>query len=117
MIEENDELEMYRQQIENEFFESVRQGENLSMYLYVPYLFITDRVRDRLDVFLIEEAFENLFVKRKPWIIYEDDRVVTTLADDEEYKRSFFQKMLEHYAAKEDFTKCAMIKNEYNEYL
>jgi hypothetical protein len=56
-------------------------------------------------------------VKRKPWIIYEDDRVVTTLADDEEYKRSFFQKMLEHYAAKEDFTKCAMIKNEYNEYL
>lgn len=113
----NEEIELYKQQIEEEFFQAVESGENLYVYLYVPHMLLSERVKTKLDEFLIEEAYKNLFVLKNKDTVYDDGFRVTTLKDDPDFKRDFFSRMIEFYTAKEDYTKCSEIKTAYGEYL
>jgi hypothetical protein len=110
------ELEMYRQQVEEEFFAAAERGESLLLYLYTPSLFLTERMKDRLDELLLEEAYHNLFVvQTENWTIYDDGYVVTVISDDN-YRKELFEKMIEHFTSKEEYEKCAIAQKELNNF-
>lgn len=111
---DDNELELYRQQVEDEFFEAAAQGKNLTMYLYVPHFFLTEKVKARLEELLLEEAYYNIFVmETENWTVYDDGYVVTTLTD-EEYRKVLFDKMITYFTEREEYEKCAIVQKEMN---
>lgn len=111
---DDNELELYRQQIEEEFFEALEKGENLQLFLYVPSLFLSEKVKERLDEILLEEAYKNLFVLQdENWTIYDDGYVITVITDDAR-KKELFTNMIAHFSKKEEYEKCAIVQKELN---
>lgn len=108
----NEELELYRQQIEEEFFEASRRGESLMPYLYLPHLFLTEKVKAELDRVLIEEAYKNLFVNQaENWTIYDDGYMVSIMSDPK-LQKELLEKMIAHFVEKEEYEKCSIVRKE-----
>ena len=53
-------FEMYRKQVEIEFFKTLESGKSIASYLYLPHFFISDKVKEQLDIFLLKEAYNNM---------------------------------------------------------
>lgn len=103
----------YKDQIEKEFFESLSKGENLSVYLYLPHFLISDNVKEQLDIFLLKEAYKNLFENENTEMdaVYADSQLVIVIKD-QQYKREMLSQMLEYFIKKEEYEKCSKIKSE-----
>ena len=109
---EESSIAMYKKQIEKEFFRAIENGENFSVYLYLPHIFISDRVKEYLDVYLLEEAYKNMFVTREEIDVIYDDSNISVVISDPEFKEKMLEQMLEHFVKIEEYEKCAKIKNE-----
>ena len=89
--QEDDTFAAYKQQIEKEFLTSMENGEDLTIYLYLPHVFITPKIKEHLDIFLIKEAYKNLF---------ETDNEIPIVYKDP------------YYTELEEYEKCINIKRE-----
>ena len=49
--------EMIKEELEKEFLSLVAKGEDIRSFLYYPQYMLTKKIRDHLDVFLMEEAW------------------------------------------------------------
>lgn len=105
----------YIELIEKDFFRDLKAGRSLNSYLYVPIEFISDNVKAQLDIFLLNEAYVNLFDKNLGIeVLYEDDRL-TIVARDNNYKREILNRMMEYYSSIEEYEKCAKIQKRLTE--
>lgn len=114
----NDVVKELQSKFEVEFFSLVEKNEDISCYLYFPYEFLSEKVRDYLDVFLIEEAYSRLEagkLSKENFEVYRDSIMVIKL-DDEEKQIETLERLLEHYMEKEEYIKCALIKKLLNNY-
>jgi hypothetical protein len=105
-------VEMYKKQIEEEFFRAIEKGEDFSVYLYLPHIFISDRVKEHLDTYLLEEAYRNMFVAQEEIDVIYDDSNISVVISDPEFKEKMLEQMLEHFVKIEEYEKCAKIKKE-----
>jgi hypothetical protein len=102
----------YKKLVEKEFLASLQRGEDISKYLYVPVSLLSQTVKDHLDIFLLEKAYENLFVrKHDTWTVYSDTYMNVFFSDDKA-KIEILQRMLEHFQEREEYEKCSLIKKE-----
>ena len=72
-------------------------------------------MKAQLDIFLLNEAYVNLFDKNLGIeVLYEDDRL-TIVARDNNYKREILNRMMEYYSSIEEYEKCAKIQKRLTE--
>jgi hypothetical protein len=104
--------EKMKKQLEEDFLRLVESGEDFRFYLYFSPDMLTSRVRDYLDDFLLEEAYQNIASgKASPqdFIVY-DDHVMTVRLKEWEKKVEVINKMLSHFESKEEYEKCKVIQ-------
>ena len=110
--QEDDTFAAYKQQIEKEFLTSMENGEDLTIYLYLPHVFITPKIKEHLDIFLIKEAYKNLFETDNEIPIVYKDPYYTAVLKDNIFKEKMLKRMLEYYTELEEYEKCINIKRE-----
>ena len=109
---ETDGYEMYRNQVEKEFFAALDRGDNLSTYLYLPHFFISENVKKHLDIFLLEEAYKHMFEEKTSVETIYEDAYLTIVIKDEKFKEEMLEQMLEYFTSVEEYERCAKIKTE-----
>jgi hypothetical protein len=106
---EDNELKQRQEKIEQQFFEALENDQDVSIFLYVPFQFLTERVRNELDKYLMEQAYVNMFIKDSTDVYH--DGFVQIGVEDEEYRMKLLEKMLPYFATKEEYEKCANIRD------
>lgn len=109
---ENDELKRQMEQIEKEFFEALEKNNDISLYLYLPPNFLSQRVRDELDKYLMEQAYVNMFIMKNAENFVYRDGFVDIGVEDSTKKLEMLENMLSYFAEKEEYEKCATIRDE-----
>lgn len=109
---EIDGYKIYRDQVEKEFFASLERGENISTFLYLPHFFISKNVKEQLDIFLLEEAYKNMFREKDLVETIYSDPYLSVVISDEKFKKEMLEQMLEHFTSSEEYEKCIKIKSE-----
>jgi hypothetical protein len=108
----DDPMSEYQLQVEKEFFRALEKGENISIYLYFPHMLISEKVKEHLDIYLLNEAYKNMFeVQEEIDAIYQDSQL-SIIIKDEDFKEQMLNQMLDFFVQKEEYEKCARIKNE-----
>jgi len=101
-----------QQTVETNFFRALKEGEPLSVFLYVPHFTLSQKVKDYLDIFLLEQAYINLFEnEQKEEVVFQDD-YISIVIKDAEFKRDLLTRMINYYVEKEEYEKCAKIQKE-----
>lgn len=108
---DDDGFEIYKKQVEKEFFLGLEKGQDIAQYLYLPHYFLSDRVKEHLDVFLLKEAYRNMFENEIPDTVYSDS-FLNIVITDPEFKKKMLNQMIDYFASQEEFEKCARIKSE-----
>lgn len=108
---EDDQFEIYKRQIEKEFFQALETGNNISHYLYLPQQFLSEKVKEHLDIFLLKEAYRNMFENEIPDTVYSDS-MINIVIKDQDYKKQILNQMIDYFVMQEEFEKCAKIKSE-----
>ena len=111
---EDDEIREQMEQIEAKFFESLEKDEDISIYLYLPFQFLTPKVKKVLDKYLMEQAYVNMFIRKDSSDVYHDGRVQIEVTNPE-HRLKMLEKMIVYFAEKEEYEKCARIKEEINQ--
>ena len=110
--QQDDTFDIYKKQIEKEFFMSLKKGEDLTIYLYLPHIFVTPKIKEHLDIFLIKEAYKNLFESDNEIPIVYKDPYYTAVLKDNDFKKKTLIRMLDYYTDLEEYEKCVNIKRE-----
>ena len=109
-----DERKVYSELIEKEFFEKVKRGESLYVYLYLPLYLVTPKMADHLDKYLIENAYDNMFGASGVGmmdVVY-SDKFLTLTVENPTVKLSILKKMLDWFTEIQEFEKCAVVLKE-----
>jgi hypothetical protein len=107
---EDEQLKMQMKHIEEEFFSTLKSGKDISIFLYLPFELLSQKVKDELDKYLIEQAYVNIFIKKSSSDVYHDGFVQIGV-DDENYRLTILQKMLPYFTEKEEYEKCVNIRD------
>jgi hypothetical protein len=111
-MNENDKM---KKQLEEDFLRLVNSGEDFRFYLYFSPEMLTPIVRERLDEFLMEEAYNNIVngvATPQNFVVY-DDPVMTVKLKEWEKKTEIVEKMLSHFENREEYEKCKVIRDFY----
>ena len=111
-FENDDELERFRQEIENSFKNLLNNGEDVSGFLYFPYELLSDNIKRKLDIFLAVEAYKQLEsgnISTEKFIVYEDE--LSNIEIEEKDKQlKILENMITYFTSTEEYEKCARIK-------
>jgi hypothetical protein len=108
--ESNSEIRQQQEHIEKEFFAAIEDNQDVSIYLYLPFQLLSKRVRDELDKYLMEQAYVNMFIRKDTKDVYHDGFVQIGVEDDA-YRIELLEKMLPYFTTKEEYEKCANIRD------
>lgn len=108
----NEDFEVLKENIEQDFIETVSSGGDIRSFLYFPYEFLSTLVKTHLDIFLMEEAFSKIETMKwdKDFIVY-SDAIITVKLDTNDKKVSLLKRLLSYYETKEHYEKCSIINN------
>jgi hypothetical protein len=109
---EGQELDLFREKLEDEFNMLLEKGENVSSFLYFPYNFLTKRIKDYLDEFLMLEAFkeiENGNLTPENFMVYQDS-LITVKLEKPEQQIEMMDRLLQYFATHEEYEKCAKVQ-------
>lgn len=113
----SEEIEIFKKETEARFFRMLNDGEDIRVFLFLPYDFISENVKKHLDEFLLKEAYskieENVEEFEKNFTVYEDSLISISIEDQAE-KIEILEKMIEYFVEKESYEKCAKIQNIVN---
>lgn len=110
------ELNLLREKIEEEFNSMMENGESLRSFLYVPYNFLTPKIMRYLDEYLMEEAYKSLeegTLTIENFLVYRD-QLITVRLDTDEKRITLLEKMIEHFKKNEEYEKCSKALNLLN---
>ena len=104
----NEELELFKIKIEEEFKELVSRNEDIRSFLYYPPEYLTDNVKSYLDTYLIEEAYKMIDVEMdlNNFIAYKDS-IITVKMESTTQKIELLERIIAFYEKREEFEKCA----------
>lgn len=108
--DESNGFEMYRKQVESEFFKTLESGKSIVNYLYLPHFFISDRVKEQLDIFLLKEAYKNMFEPFGNENTVYQDAYITIVITDNKFKIDTLKQMIDYFTSTEEYEKCSKIK-------
>lgn len=116
MENEDAKKEEMKRQLEEDFLKLVEEGEDFRFYLYFSPDMLTQQVREILDRFLMEEAYNLIAAGRTTWydfVVYDDPHLTVRLHTWEK-KLEIKQKLLSHFEEKEEYEKCALITDFFS---
>lgn len=105
------ELEIFREQMEKEFFRLLESGSDIRHFLYLPAKFYTEKIKHELDVFLMEEAYQKIedgSLSPEIFVVYKDS-LITVKFDKTEKQVELLEKLLEFYTKREKYENCSKI--------
>lgn len=108
-----EEKDFIRAKGEEEFFKMLKNGDDISTFLFFPYDLLTDKVKSYLNEFLMLEAYKKIEKDpdnfEKNFILYEDV-LIKIKVDDKEKKIELLEKMIEYFIEKELYENCIKVK-------
>ena len=112
MMTHNEFLSLLKERIEKRVRELLSENGDISPYLYFPPEHLSEFVKDQLDIFLIEKAFEKISEKDfdiSNFIVYQDDVMAITL-EEKNQKIEALEKLINYFISIEDYEKCSKVK-------
>lgn len=101
-------------EIEEEFFKFYNAGGDISFLLHFPYDIIPPNVQSILDEYLLIRAYKDLEKKSMKFLgdftVYKDSTVFIQSED----KKDILNKLIEYYAKREEYEKCAKVLKALN---
>ena len=111
-MNKEDVMKMHQQQVEDAFFDAKKEGKDISIFLYMPVDFLSEKVRIELDHYLLDVAYDKFFVENRE-AFYEDDYLKISPVEDTATIKTL-EEMLQHYINVEDYEKCVQIRDKIN---
>jgi murein L,D-transpeptidase YafK len=110
-MNENEEKSILMEKMEEEFFDLVEKEQDITFYLYFPHDWLTERIKDYLDDFLIREAYKELIEKNghNSFTVYQDS-MMTIQLDKKDQQLDVLKRIIEYYEPLEEYEKCSQIK-------
>lgn len=108
---DEDELETFKQMLDEKFDELMNRGEDLTSFLYFPHNFLSEKIKNYLDEMLIIKAYEQIEVgslTADNFVVY-DDEYMTIKLDKKEQQLELLDKLLNYFLEREEYEKCARI--------
>jgi hypothetical protein len=109
-------IKKMKEQLEKEFHEMMERGEDVRHFLYFPSEILAESIKDHLDRILCETAWKQIElgkIDENSFIAYEDD-LITISFDEVEKQVDLLQRLMDFYEEKEEYEKCARIKEILN---
>ena len=103
--------EMIKEELEKEFLSLVAKGEDIRSFLYYPQYMLTKKIRDHLDVFLMEEAWKILSSKDfdpNYFTVYRDELITVTLSKKIQQVK-LLERLISYFIIKEEYEKCFLL--------
>ena len=97
--------------IEEEFEKIIAEGEDLSPFLYIPYVMLSDKIRQYLDLFLLEEAYASIMNPKfdlQNFIVYDDERLSIKINEIDQ-KIKLLDRLINYFSEKEEYEKCSLL--------
>ena len=110
--EMNDIKKLQKEEIEKIFFDHMKEGKDIRIFLYMPVELLSIKVREQLDNYLADNAYENLFVKNQDFYYEDENTRLKPMNVEEELKH--LNKMLKMYENEEQYEKCVKIRDKIN---
>jgi hypothetical protein len=107
-----EDIELIKQRFEKEFIKAVNKGEDIRSYLYLPYEYLSEKVKNHIDEFLLEQAYKEIdFESFSNSIVVYRDGLITVKLEKKLQQIDLLEKLLTYYADKEEYDKCIKIRN------
>jgi len=109
-------FEEYKQSLEKEFYEVIEKGGDVGYFLYFPYHHLTESVKDYLDTFLMNEAYNKIEsgeLTPDSFTVFKDALITVTLEQSHK-KIEILEKMIAHFVKSEEYEKCSRIQELLN---
>ena len=110
-MNEEEMTEMIKEELEKEFLSLVAKGEDIRSFLYYPQHILTKKIRDHLDVFLMEEAWKALSSKdfdANCFTVYRDELITVTLPKKIQQVK-LLERLISYFIIKEEYEKCFLL--------
>lgn len=109
-----EELEMFKERAEAEFFSRLEKGEDIRVFLYFPYNLLSDKVKKYLDEFLLLEAYKGIEKDseefQKHFIVYEDTLIKINL-EKADQRLDLLKRMIDYFVEKEAYENCVKVQD------
>jgi hypothetical protein len=106
-----DDLKLFKEKLEEEFDSLIKKGEDVRSFLYLPYNFLTPKIKEYLDTFLIKEAYKELEsgnLSQECFLVYQDT-MLTVKLETTQKQLDLLNRMLDFFTSKEEYEKCAKV--------
>lgn len=113
MMKKNNEESSLRKHIEDALQESLDNGEDISCYLYLPASLMSSKVKEQLDIFLMENVYKQIVsgnLSKESFVVYKDDTLKVKMEKPEK-QMQLLERMMAFYLEKEEYEKCSNIKS------
>ena len=113
---DEEKIKMMKEKLEKEFYEMMERGEDVKHFLYFPAEILSEKVKDDLDRILCETAWAQIEIGKiseDSFIAYEDD-LITISFDELDKQLDLLTRLIDFYEEKEEYEKCARIKEILN---
>ena len=112
--EEN--LPEIREAIEQKFKRFLEEGKDIKIFLYYPVDFLSDYVKEQLDIFLMEKAYDEISKDTfdpEVFVVYSDN--LLTISLEENHQRvEVLERLIKNLVEYEEYEKCAKLQNLLN---
>lgn len=109
-----EELELFKQRGEEEFFKMKENSEDIRVFLYFPYEMLSDKVKAELDEFLLLEAYKVIEKDsdnfEKTFTVYEDTLIKISL-DKMDKRMDLLKRMIAYFVEKEAYENCSKVQS------
>ena len=99
--------------LEHKFFEMLNNNEDIRIFLYFPYEYLTEPIKDYLDKFLLIEAYKHIKEDRdtfvEKFVVYDDGSLVISLKEFDK-QIELLDKLKKFFIENEEYEKCTDIQ-------
>ena len=109
----DEEMNFFKQKLEEEFKTLISRGDDISCFLYFPYSYLTPLVKQHIDDFLMEQAYSEIEkgnVSKKSFIVYRDP-LLTVKLEEKTQQIELLERLIDFFTKKEEYEKCAKIQS------
>ncbi len=114
MIMNEEELKLFREKLEEEFEKVLENGGDIRSFLYLPYNYLTEKMKTYMDEFLYLQAYEMIekgeISADGSFVVYQDS-LITVKMDTEERKLELLERLTNFFSEREEYEKCSKIQN------
>jgi len=114
---EEEDLNLFRKKIEEEFEQMISRGEDVRSFLYFPFNFLTEKVKSHLDELLLTEAYKEIEagnINTRSFLVYQDSLITVNL-EKKHQQIELLERLLDFLEKNEEYEKCKVVQNLLNQ--